>query len=369
LAPNTEQAGKNPWDSIRRTVAPSVRPARLLLALKTAIAAGLAWPVAQLLPGTVDEYSYYAPLGALLSMMPTLMGSLRTTLQTVIGLLVGVALAWAVLESPLPGLISVPLAVGFGVIFGGLRGLGSGRDYVPIAALFVLVVGGGQADDYSYGYVIQMGVGLAIGFIVNLSIAPPLRFRESTAEISALRSEIAQNLEGMSEALVEDWPPEDQEWFEGVKSLRDSIKAAEPIIEEAGESRRINPRAHWQKHDVQQDFDDLDALSVLARHTLELGEAISAAIWSDPVPVRLSQDLREPLSAVLARMAELVRAWNDREDAEAAARAAEASIERLADKDRDVPPSEPANQVLGSTIFTARRMLAVIRARTDPPQA
>lgn len=346
-----------------------MHPARLLLAVKAAIAAGLAWPIAQFLPGTVDEYSYYAPLGALLSMMPTLMGSLRASLQTVVGLGVGIGLAWVVIETPLPGSVSVPLAVGIGVLLGGLRGLGVGRDYVAITALFVLVIGGSQAGDYSLGYLIQMGVGMAIGLIVNIVIAPPLRFRESADEISALRREIAHNLESMSESLVEKWPPEHQDWFEGVKSLHDSLRAAEPILDDASESRRMNPRARRYKHDLQREFDDLDALGMLGRHTRDVSETLSTAIWSDPVPAGLRDDLCEPLSAALARTAELVRAWNDRTGEANALHEAELALETLNEKERNLPPAEPSNAVLSSTIFTLRRMLVVIQARSTPPSA
>ncbi|MHA6668328.1 FUSC family protein [Homoserinimonas sp. A447] len=352
--------------TIRRTLAPSIRPARLLLALKTAIAAGLAWPIAQLLPGTVDEYSYYAPLGALISMMPTLMGSLRASLQTVLGLAIGIGLAWAVIQSPLSGVASVPLAVGLGVLLGGLRGLGAGRDYVPIAALFVLIIGGAQADDYSLGYVVQMGVGMAIGIVVNLVIVPPLRMRESANEIIGLRQDIADNLDSMAGALMERWPPEHQDWLDGVTSLESSLRAAEPVIEDARESRRINPRVWWHRYDLQEDYDDLAALGTLGRHTRELSETMTAAIWADPVPAQLPEELREPLSIGLARMAELVRAWNERLGEAEAAQAAETAIDNL-DR-REQPPSAPY-AVFGSTTFTLRRMLAVIRARIAPPSA
>ncbi len=357
------------WPAIGRTVAPSLHPARLLLALKTAIAAGLAWPIAQLLPTEVDDYSYYAPLGALISMMPTLMGSLRSSLQTVIGLALGIGLAGAVLATPLPSTITVPLAVGIGIVLGGLRGLGAGRDYVAIAALFVLVVGGAQAEDFSVGYLVQMGVGMAIGFIVNFTIVPPLRLQESADEISALRGQIAQNLESMSEALVEKWPPEHEDWFNEVKSLDASIWAAEPVIEEAYESRRINPRARRHTHDVQEDFDDLDALTTLGRHTRELGETISSAIWSDPVPVGLPDDLREPLSAALATTAALIRAWNEHKGTTEAMGEAEEALEKMKEKGRTLPPTATGAAVLSTTIFTLRRMLTVLHARTAPPSA
>src|SRR5690554_5555365 len=194
------------WGAIRRTVAPSIRPDRLLLALKTAIAAGLAWPAAQLLPGSVDEYSYYAPLGALISMMPTLMGSLKASLQTAIGLAIGIGLSWLVVLSPLPGWVSVPVVVGIGVILGGLRGLGAGRDYVPIAALFVLVVGGTHAEDYSVGYLVQMAVGMGIGVVVNLVIIPPLRVQDAAQQLETLRIQVADTLDGMASTMTGTWP-------------------------------------------------------------------------------------------------------------------------------------------------------------------
>lgn len=361
-------ARKSTRVSIRRIVAPSIRPARLLLALKTAIAAGLAWPVAQLLPGAVDEYSYYAPLGALISMMPTLMGSLRASLQTVLGLAIGIALAWAVLQSPLPSAVSVPLAVGVGVLLGGLRGLGAGRDYVPIAALFVLVIGGAQAGDYSLGYVVQTGVGMAIGILVNLVVVPPLRLRESANEIIGLRRDIADNLDGMAHALLESWPPEHQDWFHGVRSLESSIRAAEPVVDEARESRRINPRARWHEYDLQEDYDDLAALRLLGRHARELGETMSAAIWSDPVPVGLPEELREPLSVALSRTAKLVRAWDERIGAADALQSAEAAVVHLDALERELPPADPSHAVLGTVTFTLRRVLAVIQDASPRPR-
>ena len=52
-----------------------VTHSRVLLAAKTALAVGIAWLIAPLVPGVADDYPYYAPLGALVSMTPTMMGS------------------------------------------------------------------------------------------------------------------------------------------------------------------------------------------------------------------------------------------------------------------------------------------------------
>jgi hypothetical protein len=343
-------------------VSPSLRPTRLLLALKAAIAAGLAWPAAQLLPGSVDEYSYYAPLGALISMMPTLMGSLRASLQTTIGLALGIGLAWAVLETPLPARFSVPIAVGIGVVLGGLRGLGAGRDYVPIAALFVLVIGGSQAGDYSLGYLIQMGVGMAIGVLVNLVIVPPLYLRDSAAEIGALRTAVAATLNEIGSALTEPPSADHAAWLRRAGSLEDAIRSAEPVIEDAGESRRANPRARWHSYDMQEDFDDLQALARLASHTRDLGEVVSATLWSEPVAAVLPEHLRQRLRDSIDRVADLVLAWDSADGEEEALHRAEAAVGQLDDSGEQAAPGN----VGPAATFTLQRMLVLVKARLRP---
>lgn len=122
---------------------------RVLLAAKTAFAASIAWYIAPYLPFTDAQYSYYAPLGAVISMYPTIMRSLRTGLQALLALAVGAALAFAVIWMPIPHVASVAIVVGIGVLIAGWRVLGDSRNWVPIAALFVLLIGGVDADRYS----------------------------------------------------------------------------------------------------------------------------------------------------------------------------------------------------------------------------
>lgn len=351
--------------AVRRAVDPSIQPTRLLLALKAAIAAGLAWPAAQLLPGSVDEYSYYAPLGALISMMPTLMGSLRASLQTTIGLALGIGLAWAVLETPLPATFSVPVAVGIGVILGGLRGLGAGRDYVPIAALFVLIIGGStQPGDYSLGYLVQMGVGMAIGVLVNFLIVPPLYLRDAAAEIGALRKAVASTLAEIAVALAEPSITDRDDWLRRTSSLEDAIRLAEPVIEDASESRRANPRARWHSYDMQEDFDDLRALARLASHTRDLGEAVSGLLWSEPVPTSLPDDLRQPVRDAIDRLADLVVAWDSSDGEEEALDSAEAALGKL--EDRRQQAATGSGDAGGAVTFTLRRMVLLVRGRLRP---
>lgn len=68
---------------------------RVLLAVKASFASALAWFLAPLVPFADDTYSYYAPLGVLVSAYPTIAGSLRSSEQALLGLAIGLGLGVA----------------------------------------------------------------------------------------------------------------------------------------------------------------------------------------------------------------------------------------------------------------------------------
>lgn len=81
---------------------------------------------------------------------------------------------------------------------------GAGREYVPMAALFVLIIGGADAEDYSLGYLIQMAVGLLVNLVVAPSSAPRWRRpgRPST-RLGRNGEELARTAEEVRAALAE----------------------------------------------------------------------------------------------------------------------------------------------------------------------
>ena len=176
---------------LARTLREAVRPARLLLVAKTALAVGLAWTIAPHMPGVTDEYPYYAPLGALVSMYPTLMGSMRSSLQTLFGLATGIGLAALIVLTVGPTWWTIPLVVGLGVLVSGTSWFGVGKEYDTMAALFVLIIGGQNSDDYSLGYLAQMGVGIVIGLVVNLLFAPAPLIGSAEARVEEFRRQLA----------------------------------------------------------------------------------------------------------------------------------------------------------------------------------
>jgi uncharacterized membrane protein YgaE (UPF0421/DUF939 family) len=353
---SVRSAGRGVGRGARHTL----RPARLLLAAKSAIAAGIAWFVGHLLPN-VDEYSYYAPLGALIVMMPTLMGSVRSTVQTILGLALGVALAWAVILSPLPGAVSVALAVGLGVIVAGISGLGAGSDYVPIAALFVLVVGGANPDEFSIGYLAQMGVGMLVGIVINVAVFPPLWLRESSESLASLRGRLADLLGELARSLG-DATFERGTALDRIDDLERAVREAAPLVSDAAESRRFNVRARRHPHDIDEDFGDLAALDRLAAHTRTIIEDSDEATGAD----HGSDHFIEPISTVLQRLSDLVLVWDARDDdAEAIddVDRAIAQLEQTVRANDETLRSGSASAAGKGVVFGTRRIVAIIRRR------
>ncbi|WEO76965.1 FUSC family protein [Cryobacterium sp. SO2] len=283
---------------------------RLLQAVKTAVAVAIAWKLAPLMPGVADAYPYYAPLGVIVASFPTLMGSITNAVQTLAGLVIGICLAAAVIIFSEPSLLTVSLVVGIGILFGGIRQLGAGREYVPIAGLFVLIVGGPNADGYSIGYVSQMTLGIVVGLAVNLLVAPPLRVTAAVKELSGLRGALGLHLGSLADALDASWPPAEGEWSTQGQTLAGTTAAVRRTLADADESRRINPRARIRPHDLRTDYDDLAALENVTFYVRDLTDVLAGAAWGTPVPVELPDLLRPPLCAAARATAAVVTEWD-----------------------------------------------------------
>lgn len=292
--------------SFARSARGAVSPSRLLLVAKTTLAAGAAWVIAPHLPGVTDDYPYYAPLGALLSMYPTLMGSARSSLQTLLGIVAGIGLAALALVTVGPNWWTVPIVIGLGVLVSGTGWFGAGREYVPIAALFVLIIGGPNADAYSLGYLTQMGLGVAIGLIVNVAIAPAPLTKYATARVDAFQQQLADHLHSIGHAIAESWPPEHEKWAEETESLADTARDVRSALGDADESRQGNPRARRGRRNTDAIHDRLDELDQITHHIRDISECLADTIWGRPADLTLDPAVVEPLASACHAVAEVI---------------------------------------------------------------
>ncbi|WP_350350553.1 aromatic acid exporter family protein [Microbacterium sp. A8/3-1] len=343
----------------------AVLPARLLFVAKTTLAAGLAWTIAPHMPGVTDEYPYYAPLGALVSMYPTLMGSVRSSLQTLFGLATGIGLATLVVLTIGPTWWTVPLIIGVGVLLSGTGWFGVGREYVPMAALFVLAVGGQDAEDFSLGYLTQMAVGVVIGLLINVVIAPAPLTGEAEARVRAFREQLAQHLHDIGSAVSESWPPEHEQWADDAASLADTTAILRAALAEADESRLGNPRARGPRGETQHIHDELAALDRIAHLIRDISDATADTIWDRPAAMPLDPVLPEPLSAACHAVADVIArgepssSESHRERSEAA-RAIRLLLEQVDDRTLDV------RRTMGPGVLTAMHLRRILILSAGP---
>jgi hypothetical protein len=343
---------------------------RLLLALKTAIAVGLAWLIAPLVPGVAEEYPYYAPLGALISVSPTLMSSVKRGAQTLAALAIGILLAGGIIVFSVPNVFTISVVVGIGVLIAGSRWLTAGGEYVAVAALFVLIIGGQNADEYSIGYLVQMSVGIAVGLSVNLLILPPLNTTAAVLRLAEFRSLLSDHLHDIGKALVETWPPEHEDWASRSGTLSDTADRVRDAVGQADESRRLNPRARLHQRDLEKDYEDLSHLETMTFHVRDLTQVLATAIWESPFPAELPQGLREPLSDTIHAVADVLTLRNAGDDISEGIAAAEEALhillERL-DQQRDVDPS--ALSPAATAAMDLRRILAILQGASTTADA
>jgi uncharacterized membrane protein YgaE (UPF0421/DUF939 family) len=351
-----------------RAVAGSVSAAllwpRLQLATKAALAAGLAFYIAPFMPGSAADYPYYAPLGALVAMYENVSGSMRQGFQTLVGLAIGIGLAFMLFSLGSPSPLTVAIVMGLGVVLAGLPRIGSGSDWIPTAALLVLLVGGHNPDKFSFGYLVQMGVGVGVGIVVNLLVFPPLHFKAAALSLSELRLALAQQLWDMGKALKESWPPEHEDWARRSESLSDRARSVRAAVQKADASRRANPRRRLHPRDVDEDYRNLRDLERMTFHIQDVTQVLSDVIWATDTPFVIPDGHAEPLAEAMTMVGHVLRAAEEEEPQRRAELVEEADAAVKAFTARVAAEDEPADapSAVESILLSLHRMLRVMKS-------
>ncbi|MDQ0075792.1 FUSC family protein [Arthrobacter oryzae] len=352
------------WRTTVESLSAAVSGPRLQLAAKAGLAAGLAFLVAPLMPGAAAQYPYYAPLGALVAMYENVAGSMRQGVQTLIGLGLGIGLAFLLVSFSDPTPVTVAIVMGLGVLLAGLPRLGAGRDWIPTAALLVLLVGGNNPDDFSFGYLVQMGVGVVVGIAVNVLVFPPLHFKAAALSLAELRWALAKQLSDMGAAMREKWPPEHEEWAVRSEALAQSARDVRTAVQKADASRQANPRRRLHDHNVDRDYNDLRGLESVTFHIQDMTEVLADVIWDEDAPFVIPLPYSEPLADALDAVSEVLRSMEDEQPDKqneligSAKAAVDALAERMASD--DVNPHAPS--AAESIVLTLHRILRVVTA-------
>lgn len=335
---------------------------RLLLAAKAAVASALAWYLAPLIPFAEDEYSYYAPLGVLVSMYPTLARSARSGALALVGLAIGIGiglcglgLVWA----DVPGVVAVALVVGAGVALGGIRALGAGREWIAMAGLFTLLLGGRSVEEFSISYLVTMAFGVVVGVVVNLLIVPPLYLGRASERLSFLRATITAQLRAIADSLTEGGPPSPEDVDRGLRELSDTGAAVAEVVREADESGRANPRVRRHREERERNERRMAALERTAFCTRDLAEVLLSA---DPQLLSEHEDLRQCLAEAVRATADLVDTPEHDDDAPVRLAAAEQGLDHCFARIDATPwPSPSAAAVVLAAATCVRRIIDASR--------
>jgi uncharacterized membrane protein YgaE (UPF0421/DUF939 family) len=208
--------------------------------LKTAVAAVIAWVLAAAVFDLPQPF--LAPWAALLVVHATVYRTFSQGAQQVAATVVGVLLAAAVgnvlgLDT---GAVAVLLVVALTV--GQLPWFGAEATTIAATAVVVLTTGF-EDDTMLISRLLDTGIGVAVGLLVNVLVWPPLRRRTAVVAMDQIDDGIGQLLEDIGDALREGWDDDDvSDWIERSRSLDGDLDHAWALVRQAQESARMNPR-------------------------------------------------------------------------------------------------------------------------------
>jgi uncharacterized membrane protein YgaE (UPF0421/DUF939 family) len=278
-------------------------------ALRLTGAAVAAFVVAQVLfPETVP---ILAPLTALLVVEITLKDIVTSGVQRVASVTAGVLLAVAF--SSIVGLSwwSLGALIAVSILLGQLLRLGPHMLEVPISAMLVLAVGGAEAA--AMDRISETLIGAAVGVAVNILFPPAVRADTAANAVHRFATELARLLSSAADELRDPINEQQaQRWMADARGLSRHVPQIDKELQQAENSRRLNPRALVVPDTSNTLRSDLDALEHTTVAVRSMFRSILDGVRDHPTldPTR-GEDLRMVFAALLVDLASTIEAFGD----------------------------------------------------------
>lgn len=247
------------WDT------PGYERHTLLLVLKSTLAATLSWVVSYYL---LDAPSpAFAPFSAVLIMQVTVYQSLLQSLRYLGAVAVGVAMVAGLGFLGGPDLVTFVLVALVGLSIGRWPALGAQGSQVATAAFFAFSTY--AAATSATQKVSQLGeiillvlIGCGIGVVVNVTVAPPMRYRSAEHGIRSLSTALGELVSDMYPVLREGELDEErcQQWRWRAEQTGGLITQAREGFRTAEESLYFNPRRLLRRHRGRSSFEGYGAV-------------------------------------------------------------------------------------------------------------
>lgn len=192
-----------------------------LQSTKTAIAAALSWWLATHF--SFNNYPYFAPLAAILTVQVTVADSLEKAVQRILGIILGVVVSLLIGHWLSVGILSIFLVILVGMsISNALRFNNQMTSQVGISSLLVLAFEHNQG--YAFGRIVETIVGCAVAVGINAFVIPPNAIPRAETALLQLSKHAASTLSSL--ALL----------FRQEDSHLNDYDAVERLVDETGKS-------------------------------------------------------------------------------------------------------------------------------------
>ena len=332
--------------------------------LKTVVAAVVAWVIAST---TLElPQPFLAPWAALLVVHATVYRTFSRGLQQVVAAVVAVLLAAAV--GHLLGLDTVAVAVllTLGLLLGSLRWFGAEATTIATTALVVLTTG--FTDDLRLvSRLMDTGIGVAVGLLVNVVVWPPLLRRTAIVSLNRIDDRIGELLADIGTTLEAGRAVDVEDWVEQTRDLDGEIDRAWALVRQASESARMNPRRSASEfRDPAEWHGLLHRMEQAVAETRSMARTLGAPAnpreaWDGPFDEAWSALLTATGRAITDADADAIRAVRDRLD----------QLVRELDAQETLSPQWPVH---GALVINLRNILdamdevAAANPLDDPPR-
>lgn len=209
--------------------------------LKSTVAATLAW---WLSVGVLEsQLPFLAPWTALLTVHATVYRSLSRGTQTTVASAVGVGLSFIIGAVLGVNLWTFALAMLVGLLGSRLGWLRDEGVSIATTAVFILGSGFGDQAPLLGDRMLEVGVGVLVGVLVNLAVIPPLRNQQAARYVDSINRRMGEVMVSMADDLAESWHTDRAEvWMDETVSIDHEVESAWQTVRFARESEMWNPR-------------------------------------------------------------------------------------------------------------------------------
>lgn len=317
--------------------------------VKTVAAVVIAWVLAT---HVLDlDQSFLAPWSALLVVHATVYRTFSRGLRQVAAAVVGVLIAWLVGLVLGVDPVAVGVAVAAGLVVGTFAWFRDETTTIAATALIVVTTGFADDDLGLLERLLDTGIGIGVGLVINALVWPPLRRRTAISALDALDERIGELLVDMAAGIERGLRTDEvADWVERSRDLDGELDRAWALVRQARESALMNPRrGAVELRDPRDWVQLLRRMEQALAETRSLARTVSYGQTGEP---GWQPRFRTAYAALLRRVGEgLVRA--DRQ----ALIAAWGDLDRLVDELADLRPTPRLWPVYGSLVVNLRNLV------------